>query len=84
MSLLLTPYVEFFMLSLTSLLNTDRFWVNLHTHTHTQPHRDRQVCEERQVGQKQSGASCLLNNLWQSTDELILFIFSFNVLIKMH
>lgn len=25
MSLLLTPYVEFFMLSLTSLLNTDRF-----------------------------------------------------------
>lgn len=29
MSLLLTPYVEFFMLSLTSLLNTDRFWVNL-------------------------------------------------------
>lgn len=32
MSLLLTPYVEFFMLSLTSLLNTDRFWVNLHTH----------------------------------------------------
>lgn len=31
MSLLLTPYVEFFMLSLTSLLNTDRFCVNLHT-----------------------------------------------------
>lgn len=29
MSLLLTPYVEFFMLSLTSLLNTDRFCVNL-------------------------------------------------------
>lgn len=25
MSLLLTPYVEFFMLSLTSLLNTDKF-----------------------------------------------------------
>lgn len=45
MSLLLTPYVEFFMLSLTSLLNTDRFWVNLQT--------DRQVCtcEERQVWQ---------------------------------
>lgn len=29
MSLLLTPYVEFFMLSLTSRRNTDRFWVNL-------------------------------------------------------
>lgn len=29
MSLLLTPYVEFFMLSLTSRLNTDKFWVNL-------------------------------------------------------
>lgn len=25
MSLLLTPYVEFFILSLTSLLNTDKF-----------------------------------------------------------
>lgn len=53
-----------------------------HTHTHNHTETDRQVCEERQVGQKQSGASCLLNNLWQSTDELILFIFSFNVLIK--
>lgn len=29
MSLLLTPYVEFFMLSFTSLLNTDKFCVNL-------------------------------------------------------
>lgn len=34
MSLLLTPYVEFFMLSFTSLLNTDKFCVNLQkTHT---------------------------------------------------
>lgn len=31
MSLLLTPYVEFFMLSLTSRLNTDKFCVNLRT-----------------------------------------------------
>lgn len=33
MSLLLTPYVEFFMLSFTSRRNTDRFWVNLDTQT---------------------------------------------------
>lgn len=46
MSLLLTPYVEFFMLSLTSLLNTDRFWVNLQRHGQTCTH------EERQAGQK--------------------------------
>ena len=44
-----------------------------HTHTHT----DRCVRRDRK-----SGASCLLNNLWQCTDELILFIFFFHALIK--
>lgn len=38
MSLLLTPYVEFFMLSFTSLLKTDKFCVNLDTHTETRTH----------------------------------------------
>lgn len=31
MSLLFTPYVEFFIESLTSRRNADRFWVNLQT-----------------------------------------------------
>lgn len=36
MSLVLTPYEEFFMLSFTSLRNTERFWVNLHRLIYTQ------------------------------------------------
>lgn len=57
MSLLLTPYVEFFMLSLTSLLNTDRFWVNLRGRRRETDGGER-TGEERQVSQhsfKKSG-----------------------------